>query len=68
MNGRSIDDLVASVVRNGNCSGCGMCTLIDRGREMQPSPDAFQRPVRQAVAGHAATLAAAHQRDLARTG
>ncbi len=59
MNRGSIDDLVASVVRNGNCSGCGTCTLIDRGLEMQLSPDGFQRPVRT---GHDPSAHAAARR------
>jgi coenzyme F420 hydrogenase subunit beta len=47
--GERLDRAVADVVRNGNCSGCGMCTLLDSGLEMQLDEHGFNRPVRTAA-------------------
>lgn len=43
---RSFDELVNSVVANGNCSGCGACSLIDPGLSMELNEDGFNRPKR----------------------
>lgn len=40
------DRLVQQVVDNGNCSGCGVCSLIDSGLSMALDDDGFNRPVR----------------------
>ncbi len=41
-----LDDAVAKVVDEGNCSGCGACTLLDPGLEMRLAGDGFLRPRR----------------------
>jgi coenzyme F420 hydrogenase subunit beta len=40
------DELVNSVVANGNCSGCGACALIDSGLSMELDETGFNRPRR----------------------
>lgn len=42
----SLDDAISRVVREGNCSGCGMCALLDTGISMQLDAAGFLRPVR----------------------
>ncbi|WP_218192251.1 Coenzyme F420 hydrogenase/dehydrogenase, beta subunit C-terminal domain [Brachybacterium avium] len=49
----SLDAAVARVVADGNCSGCGACTLLDPGLSMQLSPEGFMRPVRVSRGGSA---------------
>ena len=44
----ALDRAVARVVRTSNCSGCGACTLLDPGLEMQLDEQGFRRPVRVA--------------------
>lgn len=41
------DRLVGSVVDNANCSGCGICSLIDPGLSMELDDYGFNRPVRR---------------------
>ncbi|MCZ9882313.1 Coenzyme F420 hydrogenase/dehydrogenase, beta subunit C-terminal domain [Arthrobacter sp. B2a2-09] len=41
------DRTVESVVRSGNCSGCGACALIDPGLSLVLDDDGFNRPVRR---------------------
>jgi len=58
-----LDRAVRRVVADGLCSGCGACTLLDEGLEMQPSAAGFLRPVRTGPA----TSTAADVRAFART-
>lgn len=37
--------LAEQVVRSGNCSGCGLCTQLDRRLTMQLDAEGFARPV-----------------------
>lgn len=46
----SLDDVIARVVEDGNCSGCGGCTLLDEGLSMRLSEDGFMRPARTSAA------------------
>lgn len=41
------DQVLESVVRNGNCSGCGACALIDQGTVMELDDAGFNRPRRR---------------------
>lgn len=41
------DHILESVVRNGNCSGCGACALIDSGTFMELDDAGFNRPHRR---------------------
>ena len=41
----ALHDAIDGVVRSGNCSGCGMCTLLDPGLGMQLDSAGFNRPV-----------------------
>lgn len=43
----TFDRLVSDVVKSGNCSGCGLCALIDPGLTMKLSDEGFNRPIRQ---------------------
>ncbi|KIC69446.1 Coenzyme F420 hydrogenase/dehydrogenase, beta subunit C-terminal domain [Pseudarthrobacter phenanthrenivorans] len=43
----SFDELVSAVVESGNCSGCGLCTIIDPGLAMELNEEGFNRPVRR---------------------
>jgi coenzyme F420 hydrogenase subunit beta len=45
---RHLDQEIARVVESGNCSGCGMCTLLDAGLEMQLDASGYNRPLRVA--------------------
>lgn len=40
------DKLVNNVVQSGNCSGCGVCSLIDSGLSMKLDEAGFNRPIR----------------------
>lgn len=42
---RSLQQNVRSVVRNGNCSGCGACALLAPGITMDLDAEGFLRPV-----------------------
>jgi coenzyme F420 hydrogenase subunit beta len=44
---RRMDREVGKVVRSGNCSGCGMCTLLDTGLQMRIDESGYSRPVRE---------------------
>ncbi|MGO4251335.1 Coenzyme F420 hydrogenase/dehydrogenase, beta subunit C-terminal domain [Paenarthrobacter sp. TAF1] len=44
---KEFDEIVKAVVRNGNCSGCGACALIDKGTVMKLDEAGFNRPRRQ---------------------
>jgi coenzyme F420 hydrogenase subunit beta len=55
--GERLDLAVADVVRNGNCSGCGVCTLLDSGLEMRLDEHGFNRPTRIAPSTAAADAA-----------
>ncbi len=44
----SLDDAIAEVVSNGNCSGCGACCLLDPHLAMALDADGYLRPVRSA--------------------
>lgn len=46
-----LEAAIRSVVANGNCSGCGGCTLISGRVSMQLDESGFLRPVVQAVGG-----------------
>jgi len=43
---RTLDRAIDRVVRSGNCSGCGACTLLDSGLEMRLDEQGYNRPVR----------------------
>ena len=45
---QQMDAEVGSVVRSGNCSGCGMCAILDSGLTMQITGDGYSRPTRTA--------------------
>jgi len=45
----ALDRRIAAVVDGGNCSGCGMCALLDTGIGMEDA-DGFSRPVRRGPA------------------
>lgn len=44
--GSGLDRAVERVVASGNCSGCGLCTLLDSGLQMRTSDDGYNRPTR----------------------
>ena len=44
----ALDRAVTRVVRTGNCSGCGACTLLDEGLTMQLDEHGYSRPARVA--------------------
>ncbi|MCU1409248.1 MAG: hypothetical protein JWM23_1328 [Microbacteriaceae bacterium] len=44
---RRLDREVSRVVGSGNCSGCGMCTLLDSGLRMRVDESGFSRPHRE---------------------
>jgi coenzyme F420 hydrogenase subunit beta len=44
---RRMDLEVDRVVRSGNCSGCGMCTLLDSGLQMRVDASGYSRPARE---------------------
>lgn len=46
-NSGQFDKLISVVVDNGNCSGCGVCSLIDPGLAMMLDDAGFNRPHRQ---------------------
>lgn len=46
-NSEEFDGLVRKVVDNGNCSGCGVCSLIDPGLSMELDDAGFNRPIRR---------------------
>jgi coenzyme F420 hydrogenase subunit beta len=41
-----LDEAIARVTSQGNCSGCGACTLLDDGLEMAIDAEGFARPTR----------------------
>ena len=45
----ALDRAVTSVVRSGNCSGCGACTLLDKGLQMRLDEHGYSRPTRVAA-------------------
>ena len=49
MSRATLDQQIDVVVRNGNCTGCGACCLLDSGLEMQLNQNGFHRPVRVAT-------------------
>lgn len=44
--GSALDRAIGRVVASGNCSGCGMCALLDSGLQMRPSDDGYNGPSR----------------------
>jgi coenzyme F420 hydrogenase subunit beta len=44
-----LDQAIARVVDQGNCSGCGACVLLDSGLHMGLDSHGFNRPVRQST-------------------
>lgn len=44
--GAALDRAIARVVAEGNCSGCGACTLLDSGLTMALDEDGYSRPTR----------------------
>jgi coenzyme F420 hydrogenase subunit beta len=42
----ALDDAIARVVDNGNCSGCGACVLLDTGLQMRVGDNGYSRPLR----------------------
>ena len=48
MTDSSLDRQINSVVRNGNCTGCGACCLLDTGLTMELNKNGYYRPVRVA--------------------
>lgn len=51
MTRQDLDREIAAVVEAGNCTGCGMCTLLDRGLEMRLDDAGYARPARIASTG-----------------
>ena len=49
-----LDRAIERVVREGNCSGCGACTLLDDGLVMGMDAAGFNRPTRVSAATGAA--------------
>lgn len=47
VNSEEFDRLVRKVIDNGNCSGCGVCSLIDPGLSMELDESGFNRPIRR---------------------
>jgi len=53
-----LDRAVGKVVAQGNCSGCGACTLLDPALSMRLQDDGFRRPVRTSTSETPAGAAA----------
>ena len=43
---RTLDAAIGDVVREGNCTGCGLCVAIDGGLGMTLDAEGFNRPAR----------------------
>lgn len=50
MTDTKLDRQISSVVRNGNCTGCGACCLLDAGLQMELNQNGYYRPIRVAPA------------------
>ncbi|WP_349899816.1 Coenzyme F420 hydrogenase/dehydrogenase, beta subunit C-terminal domain [Parafrigoribacterium soli] len=57
-----LDAAIGAVLRNDNCSGCGLCTLLDSGLTMQLNDEGYLRPVRTGPSMMAADAVGAFER------